>query len=175
MVAGTVDAAWPHAQPRPEGGPDRPGARPHRHDDPDWQAGPRTGRHPRGLSAARSWSSASPGRASRSSPGCSTTGSGRLRCPFLSLATPAAGQIWRTQTKDPASPLPDSAPPRVWAAEIDRARGCTLHIDDVAALPVALQLLLLRDLQFRDYGAAAGTRHRRQVRFILSTSENLRA
>ncbi len=62
----------------------------------------------------------------------------------------------------------------VWAARINLARGGTLHIDDVAALPVPLQLFLLRDLQFRDYGAASGySSPAGEVRFIMSTGENL--
>ena len=64
----------------------------------------------------------------------------------------------------------------IWAAKLNQARGGTLYIDDVAALPVELQLHLLRDLQFRDYGAAAGhPQPLGEVRFLMSTSENLPA
>jgi two-component system response regulator HydG len=74
----------------------------------------------------------------------------------------------------PAAPPVDSG--MVWAAKINLARGGTLFLDDVAALPVALQLHLLRDLQFRDYGAAAGhPPSAGEVRFIMSTGENLPA
>jgi two-component system response regulator HydG len=74
-----------------------------------------------------------------------------------------------------ATPAPaDSA--LLWAAKLNLARGGTLFIDDVADLPVALQLHLLRDLQFRDYGAAAGyPPSGGEVRFILSTVESLPA
>jgi two-component system response regulator HydG len=72
----------------------------------------------------------------------------------------------------PPPPPADSAP--IWAAKIDPARGGTLHIEDVAALPVALQLLLLRDLQFRNYEAASGdSAPAGEVRFVMSTSEDL--
>ncbi len=100
--------------------------------------------------------------------------------PFLTCQAAAlAKELSAGESEEPgravAAPSPPPAnPARIWAAEIDRARGCTLHIDDVAALPVALQLLLLRDLQSRDYGAAAGdSSPAGEVRYILSTGEHL--
>jgi two-component system response regulator HydG len=63
----------------------------------------------------------------------------------------------------------------LWSAKINLARGGTLHIDDVAALPLALQHLLLRDLQFPDYGRASGhSLPADDVRLVMSTSEDLR-
>ncbi len=60
--------------------------------------------------------------------------------------------------------------------KLSQARGGTLYIDEVAALPAEIQLNLLRELQFRDYGAAAGYPHLPgEVRFLMSTSENLPA
>lgn len=86
------------------------------------------------------------------------------------LATDDPEETGRVVT--PAPPSVDSA--LVWAGKINLARGGTLHIDDVAALPVALQLFLLRDLQFRDYGAVSGySSPAGEVRFIISTSEHL--
>jgi two-component system, NtrC family, response regulator HydG len=82
---------------------------------------------------------------------------------------------------DPEDPDASPAPPPVdaalvWASKINLARGGTLFIDDVAALPVAVQLHLLRDLQFRDYSAASGhSQPAGEVRFIMSTGENLQA
>jgi two-component system response regulator HydG len=74
----------------------------------------------------------------------------------------------------PAPAPADSA--LIWAAKVNLARGGTLLIDDVAALPMALQIHLLRDLQFRDYGAASGyPPPAGEVRFIMSTGENLPA
>jgi two-component system, NtrC family, response regulator HydG len=63
-----------------------------------------------------------------------------------------------------------------WPAKLAQANGGTLYLDEVAALPVALQLHLLRQLQFRDYEASAG--HPMllgDVRFLMSTSESLPA
>src|SRR5262249_38961033 len=79
------------------------------------------------------------------------------------------------ERREGAPPAPaDSA--QLWAAKLNLARGGTLFIDDVADLPVALQLHLLRDLQFRDYGAAAGyPPSGGEVRFVLSTGESLPA
>jgi two-component system response regulator HydG len=72
----------------------------------------------------------------------------------------------------PASAPADSG--LLWAAKLNLARGGTLFIDDVADLPVALQLHLLRDLQFRDYGAASGyPPSGGEVRFVMSTGESL--
>jgi two-component system, NtrC family, response regulator HydG len=63
-----------------------------------------------------------------------------------------------------------------WPNKLAQAAGGTLFLHEVAALPIELQLHLLRDLQFRDYEASAG--HQAQsgdARLIMSTSENLNA
>ncbi len=63
-----------------------------------------------------------------------------------------------------------------WPNKLAQAQGGTLYLHEVAALPLEVQLHLLRDLQFRDYEAAAG--HPVQpgeARFLMSTSENLSA
>jgi two-component system, NtrC family, response regulator HydG len=99
--------------------------------------------------------------------------------PFIAYeAANLADELAVDESDDPeATPAPppvDSA--LVWAAKINLARGGTFFLDDVASLPVALQLHLLRDLQFRDYSAAAGhTMSAGEVRFIMSTGENLPA
>ncbi|QEH34702.1 Transcriptional regulatory protein ZraR [Aquisphaera giovannonii] len=65
-----------------------------------------------------------------------------------------------------------------WARKLDSARGGTLFIEEVGALPAEIQLQLQREFQYRDIEVAAGrARHNSQpgVRFILSTSENLPA
>jgi two-component system response regulator HydG len=75
---------------------------------------------------------------------------------------------------------PESAPMApadsglIWSAKLNLSRGGSLYIDDVADLPVALQLHLLRDLQFRDYGAVSGYPSTGgEVRFIMSSCESL--
>jgi two-component system response regulator HydG len=63
-----------------------------------------------------------------------------------------------------------------WATKLTLARGGTLLLDEVAALPSELQFQLLRELQVRDYEASSGQNlliH--DVRFIMSTSESLPA
>ena len=63
-----------------------------------------------------------------------------------------------------------------WPNKLAQAQGGTLYLHEVAALPLEVQLHLLRDLQFRDYEAAAG--HPVQpgkARFLMSTTENLSA
>jgi two-component system response regulator HydG len=88
-------------------------------------------------------------------------GSGPDR-PFINCEAAAlAEELSADESEEPgraiAAPSPAPADPApLWAAKINPARGGTLHIDDVAALPMAWQLFLLRDLQFRDYGAASG-------------------
>ncbi len=62
----------------------------------------------------------------------------------------------------------------LWAGRVNLARGGSLFIHDVADLPIPLQLLLLRDLQFRDYGAVSGyPPPGGDVRFIMASSENM--
>ena len=61
-----------------------------------------------------------------------------------------------------------------WSTKMAQASGGTLFLHEVAALPVELQLHLLRDLQFRDYEATSGhSSPSAEARLIMSTSENL--
>jgi len=61
-----------------------------------------------------------------------------------------------------------------WPNKLGQAHGGTLYLDEVGALPVELQLNLLRELQFRDYEASAGhPTPPGEARFLMSTSENL--
>ncbi len=65
-----------------------------------------------------------------------------------------------------------------WSSKLELARGGTLYIEEVGALPADIQLPLLRELQLYDIEAAAGPSRspgRPGVRFILSTSDNLAA
>ncbi|WP_165227301.1 sigma-54-dependent transcriptional regulator [Aquisphaera insulae] len=81
---------------------------------------------------------------------------------------------------DGEEPVARRAVPAIteWARKLDAARGGTLFIEEVGALPPEIQLQLQRELQYRDIEAAAGHgRHRGNpaVRFIVSSSENLPA
>jgi two-component system response regulator HydG len=63
-----------------------------------------------------------------------------------------------------------------WSTRLAQARGGTLYVQEVGALPSEIQLQLLRELQIHDIEAAAGhSRHpgRADVRFVLSTSDTL--
>ena len=99
--------------------------------------------------------------------------------PFITCEAAAlAEELSADESDEPGqaatSPTPAASAP-LWAAKINPARGGTLHIDDVADLPLALQHLLLRDLQFTDYGPASGySLPADDVRLVMSTSEDLR-
>jgi two-component system response regulator HydG len=63
-----------------------------------------------------------------------------------------------------------------WPNKLAQARGGTLYLNEVAALPLELQLHLLRELQFRDFEACAGhPAPPGEPRFLMSTCENLTA
>jgi two-component system response regulator HydG len=98
-----------------------------------------------------------------------------ITCEAAALAEESSADESEEPGRVVAAPSPPSADSAlIWAARINPARGGTLHIDEVAALPVAWQLLLLRDLQSRDYGAASGySAPAGEVRFVMSTGENL--
>jgi two-component system, NtrC family, response regulator HydG len=65
---------------------------------------------------------------------------------------------------------------RDWSNKLTQAHSGTLYVDELAALPLEIQIHLLRELQFRDYEATAGhPAPPNEVRFLISTSENLPA
>ena len=65
---------------------------------------------------------------------------------------------------------------RVWADNLNQCHSGTLYVDELSLLPMELQIDLLRELQFRDYEATAGhSPPANEVRFLMSTSENLPA
>jgi two-component system response regulator HydG len=97
-----------------------------------------------------------------------------ITCEAAALAKALSADESHEPGRDVAAPSPRADSALSWAAKINPARGGTLHIDDVAALPVSLQLLLLRDLQFRDYEAASGyPSPASDVRFVMSSREDL--
>ena len=65
-----------------------------------------------------------------------------------------------------------------WSNSLNHSRGGTLHVKEVGALSPELQLQLLRELQIHDMEASASPSRmqpRSDVRFVLSTSDNLPA
>jgi two-component system response regulator HydG len=61
-----------------------------------------------------------------------------------------------------------------WPNKLAQARGGTVYLREVAALPIEFQLQLLREHQFRVFEATAGrATSLGEVRFLMSTSENL--
>jgi two-component system response regulator HydG len=94
--------------------------------------------------------------------------------PFITVeASALADELATHQTAEPSvASAPDSA--LVWSKKLNPARGGTLYLAEVTALPIELQQHLLRELQFRDYEATSGlSTPQGEVRFLMSTSENL--
>jgi two-component system response regulator HydG len=61
-----------------------------------------------------------------------------------------------------------------WPNKLAQARGGTVYLREVAALPIEFQHQLLREHQFREFEATAGrAMSLGEVRFLMSTSENL--
>ncbi len=97
--------------------------------------------------------------------------------PFVTLdgAALADLQADRERFEFKADALGD-APPAEWSAKLTQAQGGTLFLSEVAALTSTLQWHLLRALQGREAdptGLLPGPAQ--DVRFLLSTSENLAA
>ncbi len=95
--------------------------------------------------------------------------------PFISLS---AGELGEHERDDDELEMPafhSTSALAVWSEKLGQARGGTLHVRDVAALPQEIQLQLLRELQYQDMDGAPGHRPTGlpSVRFVLSTNENL--
>ncbi len=96
--------------------------------------------------------------------------------PFVSIETSAMSDGFVTSESEALSPPNSDAvsPSVTWAQRLNQARGGTFYIRELAGLPMDLQHNLLRELQFRDFGAtAAHPQALSEVRFLMSTSENL--
>ena len=98
-----------------------------------------------------------------------------------SLVTLNARELRDPELDDDESDLPalhNASAVSVWTEKLAQARGGTLHVREVAALPQELQVQLLRELQYQDMDGTS-TNHRSTglaaVRFVLSTSDNLPA
>jgi DNA-binding NtrC family response regulator len=96
--------------------------------------------------------------------------------PFVTIEGSAIADEHSMQ--EPRELVPDSVANHSldWPNKLAQAAGGTLFLHEVAALPIELQLHLMRDLQFRDYEASAGHQAQNgEARLIMSTSENLNA
>ncbi|MGO9470893.1 MAG: sigma-54-dependent transcriptional regulator [Isosphaeraceae bacterium] len=95
--------------------------------------------------------------------------------PFVTVeASALADELSLRQSLGSLAATAVSAPE--WSSKMAQARGGTLYLHEVGALPLELQHHLLRELQFRDYEATAGRgTSTGDVRFLMSTSENIPA
>jgi two-component system response regulator HydG len=96
--------------------------------------------------------------------------------PFVTVEGAALGD--EVSMQEPVEIATAAKPPAAldWPAKLAQSLGGTLYMDEVAALPLELQLHLLRELQFRDYEASAGhATPPGEARLLMSTSENLMA
>jgi two-component system, NtrC family, response regulator HydG len=95
--------------------------------------------------------------------------------PFVTLEGSAlADELSLRQSLGSSTSTAMNAPD--WSNKLAQARGGTLYLHEVAAVPLELQHHLLRELQFRDYESTAGRSVAAgEVRFLMSTSENIPA
>jgi len=95
--------------------------------------------------------------------------------PFVTLeASALADELSLRQSPGSSAATAMSTPD--WSNKMAQARGGTLYLHEVAAVPLELQHHLLRELQFRDYESTAGRPvSSGEVRFLMSTSENIPA
>ncbi len=105
-------------------------------------------------------------------------GSGQAGGPFVSLKASDLGEPERDEEELDLPAIHTASATSVWSGKLAQARGGTLYIQEVTALPQEIQIQLLRELQFLDNDVASG--HNRAtgftgVRFVLSTSDNLPA
>ena len=94
--------------------------------------------------------------------------------PFVTVEGSTIAEEHSNQEPRDLSSVPHTNHSLEWSGKMAQAAGGTLFLHEVAALPLELQLQLLRDLQFRDYEASSG--HgigHGEARLVMSTNENL--
>jgi two-component system, NtrC family, response regulator HydG len=96
--------------------------------------------------------------------------------PLITVEGSALADVMSMDESDDSTPTASATASRDWSNKLAQAHGGTLYLDELAALPLELQISLLRELQFRDYEATTGhPAPPNEVRFLISTSENLPA
>jgi two-component system response regulator HydG len=95
--------------------------------------------------------------------------------PFIAAEGSALADELSLRQSGGSAPATASNAPN-WSNLLTQARGGTLYLRGVDALPSEVQHNLLRELQFRDYEVTAGRASpSSDVRFLMSTSENIPA
>jgi two-component system response regulator HydG len=100
--------------------------------------------------------------------------SGRQDRPFVMIDGSAMAQ--KRSAREAREPSSDSVTNQslYWPSMMAQAAGGTIFVREIAALPIELQVHLLKVLQCRDYEASAGHHGPGgDSRLIMSTSENL--
>jgi energy-coupling factor transporter ATP-binding protein EcfA2 len=76
--------------------------------------------------------------------------------PFVTVEGAAMADALSVQEQEDQAASSSTNLSREWSNKLAHAQGGTFYLDELAALPLQLQIHLLRELQFRDYEATAG-------------------
>ena len=96
--------------------------------------------------------------------------------PFITVESQAMADELSSQYQVESPHSARENDPQTWANKLAQARGGTIYLDEVTALPVACQHHLFRELEFRDYEPSNGhPAPSEDARFLMSTAENLPA